>query len=78
MKNSKNTCQNCHFFDDSRHKNDNRTSHAGLCLKWSEINLKTSTCNQFKTICVLDGKPSFNKPIIDVEKLPHVSQLSFF
>lgn len=40
-------CSNCTFFDGSRHENDKRTSHAGICSKWSQIVFKTEICKQY-------------------------------
>ena len=78
MKNQQITCENCHFFDASRHKKDPRTAHAGICIKWSQIELKSSTCKQAMPIQELIEKDIFKEPLIDVSKLPSISQLSFF
>lgn len=77
MKNTKILCIDCHFFDNSKHKNDPRTSHAGLCVKWSEINFKNSTCKQAIPIQESEKNP-FKEPLIDVTKLPSPTQLTFF
>ncbi|GIZ08489.1 hypothetical protein [Flavobacterium sp. UMI-01] len=47
MKKYQNECQNCSFFDNERHKNDNRTNHAGICKNWCEITFINDSCNQF-------------------------------
>ena len=38
------SCANCHYFDNSAHKNDQRTHHAGICSKWSEVTFLTDSC----------------------------------
>lgn len=70
-------CDNCTFFDGSKHQNDSRTSHAGICSKWSEIVFRSETCKQY--ISVLDQpKEKIQVPLIDVKNLPNSNQLTFF
>lgn len=40
-------CENCMFFDSTKHEKDPRTKHAGICSKWTEIVFKSDTCKQF-------------------------------
>lgn len=40
-------CENCVSFDPSRHANDKRTQHMGICTKFCEISFKWEKCNQF-------------------------------
>jgi hypothetical protein len=40
-------CENCMYFDGSKHKNDTRTQHAGICSKWCQIVFKKEHCKQF-------------------------------
>jgi hypothetical protein len=73
----KNQCQNCINFDASKHENDPRTSHAGICKKWCEIVFKTDKeCKQF--LDHKNHKAEIIFPVIDVTKLPPVTQLCFF
>lgn len=42
------TCQNCISFDPQRFKNDIRTSHCGLCDKFTEVVFKSDNgCKYF-------------------------------
>lgn len=43
----KETCENCHYFDNSAHKLDARTAHAGVCKKFSEIVFLSDNCSQY-------------------------------
>lgn len=44
----KNQCQNCNYFDNSKHKNDDRTKTAGVCKKWYDIVfLTTPSCKEY-------------------------------
>jgi len=70
-------CLNCIFFDGSKHQNDLRTSHAGICSKWTQITFKTDTCKQFFSNANKPEKEIF-KPLIDVTKLTPINELSFF
>ena len=79
MKNQdKNPCIDCNSFDNSKHINDPRTMHAGICKKWSQITFTSDTCKQYIPIQNHFEKDIFKEPIIDVSKLPSASQLSFF
>ncbi|MDN3673432.1 hypothetical protein QWY99_10245 [Flavobacterium branchiarum] len=73
----KNQCQDCHYFNGDRHKNDPRTEHAGICSKWCEVVPKKDTCNQFFAKSNLTEQEIF-KPLIDVAKLPPANQLNLF
>lgn len=72
----KNLCENCTHFDGSKHQNDQRTHHAGICKKWCEIVFKTDNCKQYS----LKSNPTENEifpPLVDVAKLP-VIQFDLF
>jgi hypothetical protein len=71
------TCENCTFFDTLRHENDARTKHAGICTKWTEIVFKSETCKWHFLKSNPDEKEIFI-PLVDVTKLPSVTQLTFF
>lgn len=46
-KKTKNVCQNCNHFDNSKHKKDDRTNTAGICTKWCEIVFQSDTCKSY-------------------------------
>jgi spore cortex formation protein SpoVR/YcgB (stage V sporulation) len=70
-------CENCSYFDGSKHENDKRTAHAGICSKWTEIVFKSETCKQFFSNENKTEKEIFI-PLVDVSKLPPSNQLTFF
>jgi hypothetical protein len=70
-------CENCTFFDGSKHQKDARTAHAGICSKWTEITFKWENCKGFFSKENLTEKEIFI-PLVDVTKLPDVTQLTFF
>lgn len=67
-------CENCMFFDGTKHDNDIRTKHAGICSKWTEIVFRTETCKQFFTLQNKKENEIF-KPLVDVSILPPINQL---
>lgn len=77
MKNQPENCENCAFFNNSKHKLDKRTEHAGICSKWSEIQFKNSTCKMWFSNENLPAEKIF-KPLVDVSKLPDFNQLTLF
>lgn len=65
-------CKNCIHFDPSKHANDPRTQHAGICTKWIEVTFKNDTC-----------KHHFRADNLPVEKIfsnqpEQIKQLSLF
>lgn len=70
-------CENCASFDGTKHENDNRTKHAGICSKWCQIVFKTENCKQFFSKENKKEKEVF-PPLLDLTKLPPASQLTFF
>ena len=70
-------CENCTFFDGSKHQNDIRTKHAGICSKWTEIVFRTETCKQYFSNQNKTEKEIFI-PLVDISKLPNINQLTLF
>jgi hypothetical protein len=69
-------CENCVFFDGSKHQKDARTQHAGICSKWTEIVFRSETCKQH----FLNSNPTEKDifpALVDVSKLP-VIQFELF
>ncbi|MFV8344589.1 hypothetical protein [Flavobacterium sp. ZB4P13] len=70
-------CENCYYFDGSKHEKDAQTAHAGICSKWTEIVFKSETCKQFFSNQNKSEKEIFI-PLVDVSKLPPINQLTLF
>lgn len=70
-------CENCHYLDTSKHENDQRTKHMGICTKFCEISFKWEKCKQFLPVQEKDEKEIFI-PLVDVSKLPPITQLNLF
>lgn len=70
-------CENCTFFDGSKHQNDKRTFHAGICSKWTEIVFKTEICKQYFSKKNKSENEIFI-PLVDVKMLPPINQLKLF
>lgn len=70
-------CENCIFFDGSKHENDTRTKHAGICSKWTQIVFRSETCKQYFSN-ENKGENEIFKPLVDVTQLPPATQLTFF
>lgn len=70
-------CENCASFDGTKHENDNRTKHAGICFKWSQIVFRNETCKQFFSNQNKTETEVF-PPLLDISKLPPANQLAFF
>ncbi|PWA08966.1 hypothetical protein [Flavobacterium laiguense] len=71
------TCQNCAFFDDSKHKNNARTKDAGICTKWVQIAFKKETCKQHFLNTNLSEKDVFSVTAVSRQQTDNV-QLNLF
>lgn len=54
----KNECSNCYAFDNSKHKQDLRTSHAGICKYYTCVVFKSDTCKAFMSVQQLPDFPT--------------------
>lgn len=76
-KTMKNTCENCVSFDPSRHENDKRTSHCGICSKFTEVVFKSdSKCKFFMIKTNPIDIPEFKK--VDPKPVKVYKQLDLF
>jgi hypothetical protein len=71
------TCQDCAFFDDSKHRNNARTKDAGICTKWVQIAFKKETCKQHFPNTNLSEKEVFLPPAAKRQQMANV-QLNLF
>lgn len=69
------TCDNCDHFDGSKHANDVRTQHAGICNRWSMVTWKKDSCNQFINSASL---PDWDMVIATIPHTPQIKQLNLF
>ena len=58
----KKVCLNCKFFNNENHVKDARTSNAGICLKWSQIEFVDATCKEH----VIKLEP-LKTPLLEIE-----------
>ena len=73
----KENCENCAYFDSTKHEKDSRTKHAGFCSKWIEITFRKDTCKQF-FISTYKTENEILSPLVDLSKLPPIDQLTLF
>lgn len=70
------TCENCHYFDDSKHRHDERTKCAGICQKFYNVQFKKDkACNFF---IEPDGHHKEWSRLTEIEKNPIINQLQLF
>lgn len=61
-------CENCIYFDNSKHKQDKRTEHAGICNKLGSITFLNETCKMFEPIQKTLNDIEVNEPIYVLPK----------
>lgn len=71
------TCENCQSFDNEKFVQKHATRDAGICTKFTEVTFKRDSCKYHLPKQKLSENEIF-VPVVDVTKLPPISQLSFF
>lgn len=62
-KSDKKPCLNCVHFDNTKHVNDSRTKHAGICQKWCQVTFNNHTCKDHTLTALPDLKKEIKEQL---------------